>query len=547
MRAISMVGLLAAVGAVAGCGDTSVVRIDDDPNVTITAPLDGAEFARGDTITFEGLVSDSGTDPEFLLVSWISSVDGALEEESFVEADGSVTMYTSALSSGEHTIVLRAIDLDNNAADAQIGLNIVNVPDKPSMTVLHPDIAGEELGLEEAPFTFMVEVSDYQDLPEDLVVELVASPYGLVCQMSPDGSGIAQCPGILPVGDYSLTFTVTDTDGNAIVANTPYKVVSRDDYDADGDGYSPNAGDCNDSAVQIYPGAPEICDGLDNDCIEATAIDVGTECYDDDGDGYCEVPPCVNTTNTVGDCDDTDPSRYPDLSVQEIVNGEDDNCDGRIDEGTVVYDDDSDGYCESPPCVNTSATESDCDDNDTYTNPAETEVCSDGIDNNCDGQYNEEDAIGCSEFYKDVDGDTYGVSGPTQCWCDDGASPWTGLDTSDCYDSNANAYPGQSSFFTGARGDGSYDYDCDTNEEKELTGRTTGCSWDFEPFSCNIDGVGWVGSEPACGRSGTYSDDCSGSYDTWCMAICLLTGTYASCSSCWSCDADEYSITQACR
>ena len=530
-----------------GCtGDTSLLQVDVVPAVTITMPIDGAEFEEGETITFEGIVDDDDA-PQDLLVSWIdSATSSALEEGSYVEADGTVQLYTSSLEPGERTIILRVIDTDNNAEEATVDINVVDVPDKPAITILHPDLKGVEKGLDGSPFIFMAEVSDYQDPAEDLVVELTANPYGLVCTMSPDGEGIAQCPGTLPLGAYTLTFTVADSDGNESVANAPFSVVGPDDFDADGDGYTPNGGDCNDSSAYVYPGADEICDGLDNDCIEATAIDVGTDCYDDDGDGYCEDPPCVNTSETLADCDDTDPQAYPDPSIPEVVNGEDDDCDGMVDEGTVVYDDDSDGYCEEPPCVNSSETEEDCDDGDSDVNPGEAEVCSDGVDNNCDGSDNEQDAIGCEYFYYDADGDTYGVSGAQECWCDEGAYPYTGLDTSDCYDYNADAHPDQTTYFTVDRGDGDYDYNCDNTEEKELTGITTGCSWDFEPFSCGIDAEGWEGAEPDCGNTGVYSDDCSGNYDAWCMALCLLTGTYSSCTSCWSCDPDENNTTQAC-
>ncbi|MFT4979275.1 MAG: hypothetical protein ACI8S6_005185, partial [Myxococcota bacterium] len=431
MRATTIFALtLTACG-----GDSSVLKLDSSPAVIITAPISGAEFAEGDTIIFEGLVDDDDP-PEDLIVNWISSVSGALEEDSYVESDGTVQLFTSTLEPGNHTIVLRAIDLDNNAEDAMIDITIIDLPDKPSVTILHPDLKGVEKGLDGSPFIFMAEVSDYQEPAEDLVVELLANPYGLVCTMSPDGSGIAQCPGTLPLGPYTLTYTVTDSDGNSSVANAPFSVVGPGDYDADLDGYTPNGGDCNDSSPYVYPGADEICDGLDNDCIDLTAIDVGTECYDDDGDGYCEDPPCVNTPNTLADCDDTSAARYPDPSIPEEVNGVDDDCDGLTDEGTVVYDDDSDGYCEQPPCINVSSNEQDCDDGDGNINPGEDELCSDGVDNDCDGLDNEEDAIGCEEFFYDGDGDTYGVSGATECWCDDGVYPYTGLDTDDCYDSN---------------------------------------------------------------------------------------------------------------
>jgi hypothetical protein len=36
--------------------------------------------------------------------------------------------------------------------------------------------------------------------------------------------------------------------------------------DNDGDGYSEESGDCNDARPDIYAGAPELCDFLDNDC-----------------------------------------------------------------------------------------------------------------------------------------------------------------------------------------------------------------------------------------------------------------------------------------
>ncbi|MEO1260024.1 MAG: MopE-related protein [Bacteroidota bacterium] len=79
-------------------------------------------------------------------------------------------------------------------------------------------------------------------------------------------------------------------------------------------------GDCNDNEPAVNPGAPESCDGLDNNCDGQLLPDE----IDADGDGYliCD-----------GDCDDTDPNVHP--GAVEICNGIDDDCDGEIDEGTT--------------------------------------------------------------------------------------------------------------------------------------------------------------------------------------------------------------------
>ena len=543
MWRVSVLVLLASLG----CNDSTFVVYNTAPTVSIVDPLDGAELDEGEALFLEGLVADDGSLDD-LSVDWIDSVTGTLVEDAEIEDDGSVRFVTSNLESGDHTIVLRAIDLDAQTGEDQVGISLLPVPERPSILIDHPDpyAAPEELGLEESTFVFMATVGDRQDAVEDLMVEVVASPYGLVCTMYPDGAGVAQCPAVLPFGTYNLTFTVTDTDGNEAAASGPFSVVTRDDFDMDGDGYPPSGGDCNDANPDVYPGAPEICDGLDNDCIPETGIDVGTECYDDDGDGYCESPPCVNTANTLADCDDTDADRYPDPSVQEEVNGLDDDCDGLVDEETVVYDDDGDGMCEVPPCVNTSSTDADCDDTDPYVNPTAAETCGDGIDNDCDGLTNELNAVGCTPFFYDGDGDTYGVSGPAQCWCAPGEYPYTGLNRDDCYDSNANAHPGQTAFFTTDRGDSRYDYDCNGSQEKQYTGRFSSCNWDFEPFSCDIGADGWRSSGPACGGSGTWVGDCDGSYDAVCIFLCAYADP-SLCTSCWDCVPDESSLQQGCR
>jgi len=76
------------------------------------------------------------------------------------------------------------------------------------------------------------------------------------------------------------------------------------------------------------------------------------------------------------DCDDTDPAVNPD-ATEICDDGIDNNCDGTIDEGCGTCTDfDGDGYC---------AEVDDCDDTDFFVNPGVAEICGDGIDNDCFG------------------------------------------------------------------------------------------------------------------------------------------------------------------
>ena len=122
-----------------------------------------------------------------------------------------------------------------------------------------------------------------------------------------------------------------------------------------------NDDDCNDTLATISPAAVELPDGIDQDC--DLLIDEGTINYDDDNDGFTEV---------AGDCDDTDVYVFP--GQVEAVNGIDDDCNVLVDDGTSAFDDDNDGYSED---------EGDCNDEDVLYNPTAVET-PDGTDEDCD-------------------------------------------------------------------------------------------------------------------------------------------------------------------
>jgi hypothetical protein len=105
--------------------------------------------------------------------------------------------------------------------------------------------------------------------------------------------------------------------------------------DYDGDGWSITDGDCNDIDAAVYPGATETEDGRDEDC--DGVADQGTDNAgnedDADKDGW---------TIAAGDCDDGDPEVNPD--AREDDGGYDDDCDGVADDGEYGADYDDDGY-----------------------------------------------------------------------------------------------------------------------------------------------------------------------------------------------------------
>jgi hypothetical protein len=148
-------------------------------------------------------------------------------------------------------------------------------------------------------------------------------------------------------------------------------------------GFAAVAGDCDDADATLNPDGVEAPNGFDDDC--DGIVDDETVLYDDDGDGYTEKG---------GDCDDDDALASP--AMTESCDGIDEDCNGEIDDGTECFDDDGDSYDELT---------GDCNDADPDVSPGATELLGNGLDDDCDGTIDDGNYDGDGDGYSDTAGD----------------------------------------------------------------------------------------------------------------------------------------------
>lgn len=269
---------------------------------------------------------------------------------------------------------------------------------------------------------------------------------------------------------------------------------------------------------------------------------------DSDGDGHGAgaaveaCAPLAGHSESTDDCDDSDPQMHP--GATEACDGEDQDCDAAIDEGlaTAPYyrDADGDGFGDRKESVLACRMPSghvllgtDCDDACADCRPGGSELC-DLRDNDCDETTDEGVT---TRFYPDCDCDGYTrVTGmpldacaapptrPAECTGPTCAgSGWTTRSPAmgtDCFDTEARAFPGQTMFFTtpiaGASGMRRFDYDCDggSGTSDMLYPDVNG---DCTP-SCSAV-PGWIASVPAmCGVTADYLDMCNRVGGSFCVA-----------------------------
>lgn len=441
--------------AMVGCGEEvdplPSPTPDVAPVVTILSPQADQSLYPGNVpYFFTGTVLDDVDNEQFLVTTFELLLEGVESQSVVVNPDvtGGVIWQVPYLAEGSYVLRLTAVDSSALTGSSEVAFAIHNEP--PSVGLSAPE-AGTTVDQGKAVL-ISGQVTDV-DQPAGRGFDVRLMVNGVEEQASftlEDGSLTFS---YIPVSEGTLQLGVRAIDEFAAESTASVNLTVRPCVDVDLDGYfsCPKNGldaDCNDNDKSSFPGAPERCNGLDDDC---DGVIVLSE-QDLDGDTYS---PCE------GDCNDSNPVIYQ--GARELCDGIDNDCDGQLP--VTENDGDGDGYrgCASD------GLDADCDDAVYTVHPGADEVC-DGRDNNCDGATLAEEA--------DADGDDWLV-------CE-----------GDCNDNNFYTWPGAPERLDWQ------DNNCDGNPEGVLTliaaqGRYDGTQTDGQAGyavsvgeDANGDGVG---------------------------------------------------------
>ncbi|MCB9665790.1 MAG: hypothetical protein H6732_16900 [Alphaproteobacteria bacterium] len=420
-----------------GPSDFGIETTNNPPACELTSPEPGQVFLVGEETPIAARVTDPDGPRSVVKVRFRSSLDGEFAAPERTLRDGGLDITQAVvLTEGEHTITCTAEDRPGDRATDSLVVEVSQTAAAPEILIELPISAAQVYPGQTVRLLGKARDVRYEavDLFYRWTLRSADDPEEKEFasgRVAPDGriGGVWRPESGL--GVWSLALEVDNPGKGRAKQVVDVNVGPPPTTDGDGDGLSPADGDCDDERDDVFPGAEETIDGEDEDC--DGLIDEGTEAYDDDGDGYCEATEaCTDPEQLPGDCDDDDPTRSPGLD----------------------------------------------------------EVCGDNVDNDCSGVSDDENAAGCIRYWWDEDGDGYGVDDPvSRCLC----APHTGhraREDGDCDDRNRAIHPGQPEKANRV------DDDCDGDIDEDLD-------------KTDLDGDGYCEDPVACASEVWLPGDCA--------------------------------------
>lgn len=444
-----------------GCDD--FVLFNDPPEVRFLSPSAGGVVPQSRPAVFVAEVVDDVDALDELSLQWTLEDGTLLGGTTLLDAtEKTVTFTVYGLPGGEHVVTLRATDQSGEPGRATLAVSVYdNIA--PYVTFSSPLPGQQFLAGESVAVRGTVVDPDPVNAEDELA--LVWDGAAAAIDDAPatliSGDQIEFVIPGLAVADWTLSVVATDLLGAPGESAVVFAVVTGDQ---DMDGYRDvgfGGDDCDDTNAEINRAAPEVCDGIDQDCdavADDDAVDGQPWFADTDGDGFgdpdavrteCVAP--ENHVSTGTDCDDSDGATYPG-AIEVCGNANDDDCDGTTDTDADEYiqvyaDNDEDGFGDGLVYGSCSlaSTESlidgDCNDASASENPDAVERCDAfDIDEDCSGFADDADggATEKSTYYADNDRDGYGDPAATLDRCD-GDDNWV-ANADDCDDSSDVAY-----------------------------------------------------------------------------------------------------------